>query len=205
VEGPTDDPEVIELRQTLRRNLLASLFLAQGVPLLLAGDEVGNSQNGNNNAFCQDNETGWVDWSGLGRPGQDLVELIGKLTQLRRQFAQLRPRHWLVGRRRDGSQDVLWLTPRATEMTDRDWSFPEARYLSYVLGPPGESGGPIFIVLNAAEQAIDFVLPEWDGCSRWSCMLATVPLSKKATASDHRVGSHCEAPPRCVLVFEGAE
>jgi glycogen operon protein len=205
VEGPTDDPKVLELRRTLRRNLLASLFLAQGVPLLLAGDEAGNSQNGNNNAFCQDNEIGWVDWSGLGRPGEDLTELIGRLADLRRKFARLRPRHWLVGRRQDGSHDVLWLTPRATQMTDRDWKFPEARYLSYVLGPPGEHGTAVFVVLNAAEQPIDFVLPAWPRCSRWLCMLATETMPAKGAGADYRVGAHCEAPPRSVLVFEGAE
>jgi len=205
VEGPTDDPKVLELRRTLRRNLLASLLLAQGVPLLLAGDEVGNSQSGNNNAFCQDNEIGWVDWSGLGRPGDDLTELIGRLTDLRRKFAQLRPRHWLIGRRQDGPHDVLWLTPRATEMTDRDWVFPEARYLSYVLGPPGDQGPPLFVVLKAAEQPIDFVLPAWPRCTRWFHLLATVTGSKKAAGAEYRVGSHCEAPPRSVLVFEGAE
>ena len=205
VEGPSDDPKVLELRRTLRQNLLASLLLAQGVPLLLAGDEVGNSQNGNNNAYAQDNEIGWIDWSGLGRLGDDLTDLIGRLTDLRRRFPQLRPRHWLTGRRADGSHDVLWLTPRATKMTHRDWMFPEARYLSYVLGPPGDQGTPLFIVLNAAEQPIDFVLPAWPRCSRWFHLLATVTGSKKAAGAEYRVGSHCEAPPRSVLVFEGAE
>ncbi len=80
VEGPTDDPQIVELRRQLRRNLLSCLMLAQGVPLLLAGDEVGNSQGGNNNAYCQDNETGWVDWSGQGRDGEDMTLLIAQLT-----------------------------------------------------------------------------------------------------------------------------
>jgi isoamylase len=195
---------VLELRRTLRRNLLASLLLAQGVPLLLAGDEVGNSQKGNNNAFCQDNEVGWVDWSGLGRPGDDLTEFIGRLSELRRKYPQLRPRRWLVGRRPDSSHDVLWLTPRGTEMTDVDWQFPKARYLSYVLGPPGEHGAPLFIVLNAAEQPIDFILPACPRCSRWMFFLATV-ATKKPAGAEYRVGAHCEAPPRSVLVFEGAE
>ena len=100
---------------------------------------------------------------------------------------------------------MLWLTPRATQMTDRDWVFPEARYLSYVLGPPGEHGRPVFIVLNAAEQPIDFILPAWPRCSRWLCALATVPVPKKPAGADYRVGAHCEAPPRSVLVFEGVE
>jgi isoamylase len=204
VEGPSNDPKVIELRRGLRRNLLATLLLAQGVPLLLAGDEVGNSQNGNNNAYARDNESGWVDWSRLGRPGDDFTELIGRLTDLRRRFAQLRPRHWFTGRGPDGSHDVLWLTPRGSEMTHRDWMFPEARYLSYVLGAPGQHGAPLFIVLNAAEQSIELVLPSWPRCARWRCALATVPIPKKPAGAEYAVGAHCESPPRSVLVFEGA-
>ena len=103
VEGPTDDADIVATRQKLRRNFLATLLLAQGVPLLLAGDEVGNSQGGNNNAYCQDNEIGWVDWSGLGRDGEDMTALIGQLTQLRRRFPQLQGRRWLDGRRADGT------------------------------------------------------------------------------------------------------
>src|SRR5579862_4028388 len=79
VEGPSDDPAIIECRNRQRRNFLATLLLSQGVPMLLAGDEVGNSQQGNNNAYCQDNEIGWVDWSGLGVEDRDLTEFIGRL------------------------------------------------------------------------------------------------------------------------------
>ena len=77
-------------------------MLAHGVPLLLAGDEVGNSQNGNNNAYCQDNEIGWVDWSQRGQEGEDLTDFIARLADLRRRFPQLRPRHWVEGKRADG-------------------------------------------------------------------------------------------------------
>ena len=81
-EGPTDDPAIIALRRQLRKNQLACLLLAQGLPLILAGDEVGNTQNGNNNAYCQDNEIGWVGWEGLGREGDDLTDFIGHMTAL---------------------------------------------------------------------------------------------------------------------------
>src|SRR4029077_5289854 len=128
VEGPTDDPKILELRRQLRRNLLSSLMLAQGVPLLLAGDEVGNSQSGNNNAYCQDNPIGWAGWCGSGREGDDMGALGSQLTELRQQFPQLRPRHWVDGRRADGSYGVLWFTPKATEMTPEDWNFPEGRF-----------------------------------------------------------------------------
>src|SRR5262249_4182756 len=112
IEGPTDDPTILALRQQLRRNQLTCLMLAQGVPLMLAGDEVGNSQKGNNNAYCQDNEIGWVDWSRLGHDGEDMCGLIARLTTIRSRFPQLRARRWVEGRRPDGSFGVLWLTPQ---------------------------------------------------------------------------------------------
>ena len=134
--GPTDDPAIIALRQQLRRNLLACLLLAQGVPLLLAGDEVGNSQNGNNNAYCQDNLIGWVDWSGLGRAGEDMCDLIAQLTAA---AAPLSAAAAAALSRRPASPTAATAccgsTPQATEMTEQDWNFPEGRFLAYALGP----------------------------------------------------------------------
>jgi glycogen operon protein len=153
-EGPTDDPKIVALRQQLRHNQLACLLLAEGVPLILAGDEVGNSQGGNNNAYCQDNPTGWVDWSGLGRPGADLTAFVGQLASRRRAYPQLRLRHWVQGRRADGLFGVLWLTPAASEMTEQDWKFPDGRFLAYVLSPVEPGQPALFIVLNAAPEPI---------------------------------------------------
>ena len=201
VEGPTDDPAVIALRRQLRRNLLASLMLAQGVPLLLAGGEVANSQSGNNNAYCQDNPIGWVDWSALGREGDDMSGFLAQLTTLRRRFAQLRPRHWLQGRRADGSFGVLWLTPEATEMTEADWNFPEGRFLSYVLAPVRQGDGALYIVLNAASLAIDFVLPALSEYARWTLLLATAP--KARPGHEFPASAKMQAPPRSVMVFSG--
>ncbi len=202
VEGPTDDPDILALRRQLRRNLLASLMLAQGVPLLLAGDEVGNSQNGNNNAYCQDNPIGWVDWSALGRDDEDMTSLIAQLTELRRRFPQLRPRRWVQGRRADGSFGVLWLTPQATEMTEPDWNFPEGRFLSYALGPVHKGDAPLYIVLNAAPEAIEFTLPALPGRSRWTLVLETAPEPRPG--AKFTSGSKLHAPPRSVLAFSGA-
>ena len=202
VEGPTDDPDILALRRQLRRNLLASLMLAQGVPLLLAGDEVGNSQNGNNNAYCQDNPIGWVDWSALGRDDEDMTSLIAQLTELRRRFPQLRPRRWVQGRRADGSFGVLWLTPQATEMTEQDWNFPEGRFLSYALGPVHKGDAPLYIVLNAAPEAIEFTLPALPGCSRWTLVLETAP--EPWPGAKFTSGSKLHAPPQSVLAFSGA-
>jgi glycogen operon protein len=201
VEGPTSDPKIIALRQQLRRNLLSCLLLAQGVPLILAGDEVGNSQNGNNNAYCQDNPIGWIDWSGLGRKGEDMTELVAQLTSLRRAYPQLRTRRFVEGRRPDGSFGVLWLTPQATEMTEADWNFPEGRFLSYALGL-GQAGQlPLFIVLNAAPQEIEFTFPTLPEYSRWLPVLDTV--NRIEAGKEHAAGSKAVASSRSVLVFSG--
>jgi len=201
VEGPSDDPKVIALRQQLRRNLLSCLLLAQGTPLLLAGDEVGNSQNGNNNVYCQDNPIGWVDWLRLGRKGEDLTELVAQLTSLRRAFPQLRSRRFVDGRRADGSFGVLWLTPQAAEMTEKDWNFPEGRYLSYVLGPTQPGQSTLYVVLNAAPQVIDFTFPKLPGYSRWLPLLNTV--EKIELGKEHAPGATSKAPARSVLAFSG--
>jgi isoamylase len=202
VEGPTDDPTILEMRRQLRRNHLASLLLAQGAPLLLAGDEVGNSQNGNNNAYCHDDEIGWVDWSGLGREGDDLAGLISQLTDIRRRFPQLRPRHWVNGRNEDGSYGVLWLTPDANEMVEHDWNFPEGRFLSYVLGPIAAGQPPLFIVLNAAPEAIEFTLPTVPGTGSWTTILNTAPGGP--TGQSLPSGWKSQAPGRSVLAFSGS-
>ena len=124
------------LRRQLRKNQLACLLLAQGLPLILAGDEVGNSQVGNNNAYCQDNEIGWVDWEGLGREGDDLIDFIGHMTGIRRRrFPQIRSHRWLDGRRADGTYGVLWLTPAAEDMKEADWKFPEGTVPRLRAGP----------------------------------------------------------------------
>ncbi|CEG09009.1 Glycogen debranching enzyme [Afipia felis] len=200
-EGPTDDEAIVALRRQLRKNQLACLFLAQGVPLLLAGDEAGNSQQGNNNAYCQDNEIGWVNWNGVGQDGDDLTDFIGKLTALRAHFPQLRSRQWVDGLKADGTYGVLWLTPQANEMEEADWNFPEGRFLSYVLGPKEQGEPPLFIVLNAAPEPIEFTLPKLPEYTKWSCVLdTTTPEANGSVAS----GTTANAPPRSVLAFSGA-
>jgi glycogen operon protein len=202
VEGPTDDANILALRRQTRRNQLASLMLAQGVPLMLAGDEIGNSQGGNNNAYCQDNPIGWVDWSVLGNDDDDMTSLLSELNGLRRRFSQVRARRWVEGRRPDGSFGVLWLTPHATEMTEQDWNFPEGRFLSYVLGPVQQTDAPLYIVLNAAPQTIEFMLPALAEYSRWTPCLQTA--REPQLGGELPAGSKAHAPPRSILVFSGS-
>jgi glycogen operon protein len=201
-EGPTDDPKITELRRQLRKNQLACLLLAQGLPLILAGDEVANSQSGNNNAYCQDNEIGWVGWEGLGHEGDDLTDFIGHLTGLRRRFPQIRTHRWLDGRRADGSYGVLWLTPAAEDMKQEDWNFPEGRFLAYVLGPTEPGGEPIFIVLNAAPEQIAFKLPKLAEYKSWQQLLNTADV--KQEVRNFASGSEAKAASRSVLAFAGS-
>jgi glycogen operon protein len=200
VEGPTDDPEVLALRRLLRRNQLACLFLAQGVPLLLGGDEVGNSNNGNNNTYCQDNDTGWIDWSKLGSE-DDLTDFVGDLIRLRQRFAQLRPHTWLQGKKPDGSYDVKWLTPAGDEMGEADWNYPDGRFLSYVLAASRESGEALFVVLNGVDAAVDVTFPEWPGIGHWQCVLDTAKGQLPSDAA--AAGATWSAQPRSVLAFAG--
>jgi glycogen operon protein len=203
VEGPTTDAAILAERRRARQNLLACLMLAQGVPLMLAGDEVGNSQKGNNNAYCQDNEVGWVKWSYLGHDDEDLTAFVARLTELRRHYPQLRQRRWLKGRRPDGSFDIVWLTPLAAEMTEQDWNYPDGRFLSYVLAPLDGRGAPLYVVLNGAAQPIEFLLPEVPGFEHWTCVLATAPL-REAGQAQLAADTKCHAQARSVIVFAGA-
>jgi glycogen operon protein len=201
VEGPSNDPKIVDCRRLLRRNQLASLMLAQGVPLLLAGDEVGNSQGGNNNAYCQDNPVGWVDWSALGHD-EDMTALVAELTGLRRRFPQLRSRQWVESHRADGTSGASWLTPQSTQMTEQDWNFPEGRFLSYVLGPEEQGKEALFVVLNAAVEAIEFTLPAFAEYIRWTLLLETA--SEPRLGQTLAAGAKLQARPRSVLAFAGA-
>ena len=202
VEGPTDDEHILTLRRQLRRNQLASLLLAQGVPLVLAGDEVANSQNGNNNTYCQDNPTGWVDWSKAGSD-DDLTDLIGTLNEVRQRLPRLQPHRWLEGKKEDGSYDVKWLTPSGAEMGEQDWNFPDGRFLSYVLAGDGDGAAPLYIVLNGAEEEMELTLPEWPETGRWLMLIDTA--NGEGDGNAQPVGSNWKARPRSVLVFAGAQ
>jgi isoamylase len=199
IEGATTDPDVIATRQQLRRNLIASLLLARGVPMLLAGDEAGNSQSGNNNAYCQDNEIGWVKWTGLGHDGEDLTPLIARLTRLRKRFPQLRSGFWLDGRHKDGSHDIVWLTSHGSEMTAEDWNDPGRYFLSYILGTQERGEIPLFIVLNSGPECVTVTLPALRRFGAWTSLLNTASPAQEETA--HRIGSVVPAPARSILVF----
>ncbi len=178
VEGETDDAGVKTCRARQMRNLLASLFLSQGVPMLLAGDELGRTQRGNNNAYCQDNEISWIDWANVD---EELLAFVTRLIALRRRYPVLRRPRFFAGRRMAGStvKDIAWITPEGREMAHQDWIAPFARSLGMLLGgDPGDGTGEamddsLVILLNAYVEPIPYVLPGKGHNGGWRVLLDT--------------------------------
>ncbi len=186
VEGPTDDAAVLALRARQQRNLLATLFLSQGVPMLLHGDEIGRSQGGNNNAYCQDNETSWVDWSQV-KTRAELAIFTAGLTALRAAHPVLRRRRFFAGRPiRKGEElrDIAWFTPSAEEMTEQDWEAAFGHCIAVFLNGEGipdldtrgqrVSDDSFLLCFNAYWEDMEMTLPGADYGSRWAVVLDTV-------------------------------
>ncbi|HUS61829.1 MAG TPA: glycogen debranching protein GlgX, partial [Acidimicrobiales bacterium] len=190
VEGETDDPMVLELRARQRRNMLATLLLSQGVPMLLGGDELGRTQHGNNNGYCQDNELSWFDWENADTV---LLEFTRWLIGFRKEHAVFRRRRWFQGRAIRGMDDIGWFSPDGTEMSQEDWDAGFAKSLGIYLNGDAiptldARGEPIrddsFLVLfNAHFEPIDFLLPSQWG-ERWSVVLDTADALPPSIAGD---------------------
>jgi glycogen operon protein len=190
VEGPTDDPVVLALRERRQRNFLATLFLSQGVPMLLGGDECGRTQGGNNNAYCQDNETSWFDWS-LDERQERLLAFTRRVIALRREHPVFRRDEFLAGREAMGSglPDVWWFRPDGRRMTRRDWQNGEARALGVFLNgeeigrktPEGERvlDDSFLLLLNAHHEPVTFTLPPRRFGVRWAVELSTVEPERR--------------------------
>ena len=183
-EGPTDNREILALRARQQRNFLATLILSQGVPMLLAGDEIGRTQRGNNNAYCQDNEISWMDWK-LDRWKRELLEFTQLLIRLLHQHPVLRRRVFFQGRRIRGSEvkDLAWFKPDGKEMTDDDWNNGFARCLGLRLAGDAieevDARGnrilddTLLILLNAHHDVVNFVLPAHRRKVRWQVVFDT--------------------------------
>jgi isoamylase len=184
VEGPTTDQAVLDLRARQERNLLATLFFSQGVPMLLAGDEIGRTQGGNNNAYCQDNEVSWVDWK-LAAGEATPLEFACELAAFRREHPVFRRRRFFRGEPEDGRglADIAWLTPSGRRMGNQDWDTPYARAMMVFLNgdaitEPGPRGEPVrddtfLILFSAHNQPITFTLPGPRFGRRWAVTLDT--------------------------------
>ncbi|HVC02594.1 MAG TPA: glycogen debranching protein GlgX [Steroidobacteraceae bacterium] len=159
IEGATDDAAVNALRRRQMRNLLASLFLSQGVPMLQAGDEFARTQRGNNNAYCQDNEIAWLDWR-AALEHADLVAFVRALAAIRRGYAEFRRDRFFNGApQRAGAKDVAWLHPRGGEMREADWTDGEQRTLGTWLRRGARDAGRLLLIVNAGAAAQPFALP----------------------------------------------
>ncbi len=181
-EGPTDDGQILALRARQTRNFLTTLFLSQGVPMLVGGDEIGRTQQGNNNAYCQDNQISWYDWAAADA---DLIAFTRRLIRLRHRHAVFCRRRWFQGRPIHGSQvsDIGWFTPAGQEMSDDDWRASFAKSLGVFLNGHGiattnERGEPVrddsfYVMFNAHHEALTFHLPEAKWGRTWVTLLNT--------------------------------
>ncbi|MDQ3052377.1 MAG: glycogen debranching protein GlgX, partial [Actinomycetota bacterium] len=185
-EGPTDDPEVLALRARQQRNLLTTLLLSQGVPMLLGGDEVGRTQRGNNNAYCQDNEISWYDWENCDA---ELLAFTTNLIALRRQHPVFCRRRWFQGRPLRGTADILWLNPDGTEMTEQDWNAHEVSVGLFLNGEaitsPGSRGERVvdtsfLLLINASADPRKWTISGSWG-QDWECVLDTAATAEHAT------------------------
>jgi glycogen operon protein len=184
VEGETDDPDINSLRDRQKRNLLATLLLSQGVPMLSGGDEIGRTQRGNNNAYCQDNELSWTSWD-VTPAQRDLLDFTSRLIRIRHEQPALRRRRFFRGRAVRGAdvKDIAWLDPNGSEMTDESWNAGFVRCLGVrlegnAIDEVDERGRPILgdtllVLLNAHHDRIDFTLPDEDPRDRWERLVDT--------------------------------
>ncbi|WP_291431705.1 glycogen debranching protein GlgX [Deinococcus sp.] len=190
VEGETDDPQINALRARQQRNFLATMLLGQGTPMLLGGDEIGRTQGGNNNAYCQDNEISWYDWTNLD---EDLLAFTKKVIRLRKNHPALHRRKFFSGRtiRGEDVRDIVWLRFDGAEMSDEDWSNPQTQSMGIFLDGNGlddvdSEGQPLLddhllLLLNASHVDLPFTLPNLTGCQDWELLLDT--------GDDHATGN----------------
>ncbi|MGC1786780.1 MAG: glycogen debranching enzyme GlgX, partial [Terriglobales bacterium] len=212
VEGPTDDPNIQALRGQQKRNLLATLLLSQGVPMMYAGDPVGQTQLGNNNAYCQDNEISWVNWN-LQPQDRELLAFVQRMITLRKRHPIFRRRHFFQGRPIKGAnvKDVLWLNPRGKEMSEDEWRDPSVRCLGMFLSGEGleetdERGRKLsdenfLVLLNAHHEDVGFTLPETCPCARWSAWMDTSREGGLRPADSYDAGAAYPLQARSVVVL----
>jgi glycogen operon protein len=204
VEGPTNDAAVLSLRRRQARNLMVILFLSQGVPMILAGDEVLRTQGGNNNTWCQDNEVGWFDWALVER-NADMLRFVSELVALRKRHPSLRRRRFLQGRSRAGARlpDIVWYAP---DGGSPDWGATESRALSFTLAAIAEGEADMHLMLNMQSRVESFRIPENPG-RQWHRALDTarsvpedilVPEEQPALATDR-----LQVAPYSVVLLEG--
>lgn len=211
-EGPTDNEQVLALRDRQKRNFLATLFLSQGVPMLLHGDEIGRTQGGNNNAYCQDNEISWVDWRNID---DSLLHFTQKLIRYRKDHPVFRRRGWFQGRPIRGAKvnDITWFTPDGDAMADENWDHSWAKSLGVFLNGasipnPNPRGEPViddnfYLIYNAHDEPLTFVLPERAWGEYWDLELDT-SVGWMDEPKTYQARAEVKVASRSVMVFRYA-
>lgn len=209
VEGETDDPEINAMRQRSMRNLLATLLLSQGTPMLLAGDEFGRTQRGNNNAYCQDNEISWVDWS-IPDWGVKQAELVRRLIRLRRRYPILHRSRFFTGQEIEGLgvRDVTWINATGAEMQDRDWGDRNMKCFGMLIDGRAQATGirrpgqdtTVLIVLNAYHDMVSFTLPDCTNGTGWELVLDT-NAPEREDGQRFAIGDIYDVTARSLLLF----
>jgi glycogen operon protein len=211
VEGPTDDPEILALRHRQMRNIVATLMLSQGTPMLSHGDEIGRTQRGNNNAYCQDNEVTWIDWSAAGQY-TDILEFTRKVTALRAKHPVFRRRRFFEGKHvRDGEtmRDIAWLTHDGVKMTPGDWHAGVKSVAVFLNGeaiPSPDARGErvvddsFLLCFNAHSAPVDFVTPDGPYAKTWTVVVDTFAPSG-STDAQVTAGTTLTVAGRSVVVL----
>ena len=212
IEGPTDNHEIVNIRNQLKRSMLATLLLSQGVPMLLAGDELGRTQNGNNNAYCQDNGISWLDWEHIDT---ELMDFVIRLIRLRREHPTFERRKWFKGRNIWGScaEDICWYRPSGESTVQADWDNKVTKSLAvYLCGRAVDTDdegqtvndNDFYLVFNAYHEPVTFRLPKDIGQRSWRCILDTShTLVTPETPESLTLGSLL-IPGRCLMLWESA-
>ena len=212
VEGPTDDPAINALRAKQKRNLIVTLLLSQGVPMLLAGDELGRTQLGNNNAYCQDNEISWIHWDQI-QTEKELVALVRKVISLRKNHPVFRRRNFFQGRAIKGAgvKDILWLRPDGREMTDEEWNQEHARTLGVFLSGSAvdeldERGQLItdenfLLLMNAHHEEVSFCLPTAASNMTWVTLIDTSLDSARSPGTTYDAMTQYVLQPRSLALL----
>jgi glycogen operon protein len=212
VEGPTNDAHVQRLRARQKRNFILTLFVSQGVPMISGGDEIGRTQDGNNNAYCQDNEISWTNWD-LTDEQREFFAFTCRVTHLMHEHPVLRRRNFFQGRLIRGSnvRDIMWLAPSGRELTDAEWETDQVKCLGVrlaggLIGERDEEGRPVvgetlLYVLNADDKAIDFTLPAFEPGLTWCCLIDTFDRSREAQSFS--AGQQVQLADRAAALFQG--
>ncbi|MBW3561873.1 MAG: glycogen debranching protein GlgX [Actinobacteria bacterium] len=213
-EGPSDDPEVLACRAKQQRNFLSTLMLSQGVPMLLGGDEIGRTQDGNNNVYCQDTELAWYRWE---EADEELLGFTRRLIALRDEHPVFRRRRWFEGQSIRGTEltDIGWFRPDGTEMTDEDWQQGYAKSLGVFLngegiatpGPRGEriADDSFYLILNAWNEGLDFTVPKKIGDGPWEVTLDTSRGFTEDEDDEVKSGDEVPVEARSVVLLRRPE